>query len=131
MGPAAVRYAMKPDGEPDAGNRHVRFDERGWKTEQLAQPQATASILDSTRSIRATGATSFRLYHQFERKREQGGSQKDARHGEEACLERTGIVLQPPHQIRSGEAPDSADGIDEREPRGGTDAAQEARRDRP
>src|SRR6266481_8386941 len=60
MGPAAVRYAMKPDGEPDAGNRHVRFDERGWKTERLAQPQATASILDSTRSIRATGLALLR-----------------------------------------------------------------------
>src|SRR5216684_2181991 len=58
MGPAAVRYAMKPVGEPDAGNRHVRFDERGWETERLAQPQATALILDSTRSIRATGLTS-------------------------------------------------------------------------
>ena len=32
----SVRLAVKPVGEPDAGNRHVRFDERGWKTEQLA-----------------------------------------------------------------------------------------------
>jgi hypothetical protein len=24
---------MKPVGEPDAGNPHVRFDERGWETE--------------------------------------------------------------------------------------------------
>jgi hypothetical protein len=39
---------MNPVGEPDAGNRHVRFDERGWETERLAQPQATAPILDST-----------------------------------------------------------------------------------
>jgi hypothetical protein len=31
-----VCLAVKPVGEPDAGNRHVRFDERGWKTEQLA-----------------------------------------------------------------------------------------------
>src|SRR5258708_17960698 len=23
---------MNPIGEPDAGNRHVRFDERGWET---------------------------------------------------------------------------------------------------
>jgi hypothetical protein len=43
-----LRERGKPVGEPDAGNRHVRFDERGWKTERLAQPQATASILDST-----------------------------------------------------------------------------------
>jgi hypothetical protein len=25
---------VKPVGEPDAGNRHVRFDERGWETER-------------------------------------------------------------------------------------------------
>src|SRR5882672_11492033 len=54
MGPAAGRYAMKPVAEPDAGNRHVRFDERGWETGRLAKPQATASILDSTHSTRAT-----------------------------------------------------------------------------
>jgi hypothetical protein len=39
---------MNPVGEPDAGNRHVRFDERGWETERLPQAQATAPILDST-----------------------------------------------------------------------------------
>jgi len=25
---------VKPVGKPDAGNRHVRFDERGWETER-------------------------------------------------------------------------------------------------
>ena len=33
---------MKSVGEPDAGNRHVRFDERGWETELIghrAQPR--------------------------------------------------------------------------------------------
>jgi hypothetical protein len=30
---------------------HVRVDERGWETERWPQPQATAPILDSTRSI--------------------------------------------------------------------------------
>ena len=39
---------MKPVGEPDAGNRHVRFDERGWETERCRMAQATAPILDST-----------------------------------------------------------------------------------
>jgi hypothetical protein len=39
---------MKPVGEPDAGNRHVRFDERGWETERCQMAQATAPILDST-----------------------------------------------------------------------------------
>jgi len=28
----AVCLAMKPVGEPDAGNPHVRFDEKGWET---------------------------------------------------------------------------------------------------
>jgi hypothetical protein len=39
---------MKPVGEPDAGNPHVRFDERGWETERCRMAQATAPILDST-----------------------------------------------------------------------------------
>ena len=29
----AVCFEMKPVGEPDAGNPHVRFDERGGETE--------------------------------------------------------------------------------------------------
>ena len=32
----------------DAGNPHVRFDERGWETERCRMAQATALILDST-----------------------------------------------------------------------------------
>jgi hypothetical protein len=43
---------VKPVGEPDAGNRHVRFDERGWETERRRMAQATAPILDSTESGR-------------------------------------------------------------------------------
>ena len=42
--------AVKPVGEPDAGDRHVRFDERGWETERCRMAQATAPILDSTNS---------------------------------------------------------------------------------
>jgi hypothetical protein len=38
---------MKSVGKPDAGNPHVRFDERGRETEQAAS-YATASFLDST-----------------------------------------------------------------------------------
>jgi hypothetical protein len=37
--------AVKPVGEPDAGNPHVRFDERGGETDCLC---STASLLDST-----------------------------------------------------------------------------------
>ena len=37
---------MNPIGEPDAGNPHVRFDERGAETESMA----TAPLLDSTRA---------------------------------------------------------------------------------
>ena len=44
----SVYLAVKPVGEPDAGDRHVRFDERGWETERCRMAQATAPILDST-----------------------------------------------------------------------------------
>jgi hypothetical protein len=39
--------AVKPVGEPDIGNRYVRFDERGWETERwpfgpkLPRPSST------------------------------------------------------------------------------------------
>jgi hypothetical protein len=39
-----VCLKVKPVGKPDAGDPHVRFDERGWETGQYA----TAPILDST-----------------------------------------------------------------------------------
>jgi hypothetical protein len=39
---------VKSVGKPDAGNPHVRFDERGRETGRLAKPQATAPFLDST-----------------------------------------------------------------------------------
>ena len=46
---AAVREpVMKPVGKPDAGNRHVRFDERGWETGRRFA-SVPAPILDSTR----------------------------------------------------------------------------------
>ena len=44
----SVYLAVKPVGEPDAGDRHVRFDERGWETERCRMAQATAPILNST-----------------------------------------------------------------------------------
>src|SRR6266852_6273034 len=44
----SVCLSVKPVGEPDAGNPHVRFDERGWETERCRMAQATAPILDST-----------------------------------------------------------------------------------
>ena len=48
VGLLAVCLTVKPVGEPDAGDRHVRFDERGWETERCRMAQATAPILDST-----------------------------------------------------------------------------------
>jgi len=40
---------MKPVGKPDAGNPHVRFDERGGETERIDDIEAdTAPFLDST-----------------------------------------------------------------------------------
>ena len=51
---------MKPVGKPDAGNPHVRFDERGRETEPLAKSlNATAPFLDST-GIRCIGAENQR-----------------------------------------------------------------------
>ena len=48
---------MKPVGKPDAGNRHVRFDERGWETGRWPKAQATAPILDSTQSSHGLSLT--------------------------------------------------------------------------
>jgi hypothetical protein len=46
---------MKSIGKPDAGNPHVRFDERGRETEPLAQRlNATAPFLDSTATLAMT-----------------------------------------------------------------------------
>ena len=36
----AVGLAVKPVGKPDAGNPHVRFDERGWETGRCQRAQA-------------------------------------------------------------------------------------------
>ena len=44
----AVCREVKPVGKPDAGNPHVRFDERGRETERCRMAQATAPVLDST-----------------------------------------------------------------------------------
>jgi hypothetical protein len=53
----SVCLTVKPVGEPDARNPHVRFDERGWETERCRMAQATALILDSTEAeIRACPA---------------------------------------------------------------------------
>jgi hypothetical protein len=52
---------VKPVGEPDAGNRHVRFDERGWETERCRMAQAVAPILDSTRGAERTSLTQPKL----------------------------------------------------------------------
>jgi hypothetical protein len=43
---------MKPVGKPDAGNPHVRFDERGGETERTDVIEAdTAPFLDSTGAV--------------------------------------------------------------------------------
>src|SRR5258708_37518489 len=47
-GSFAVCPTVKPVGKPDAGNRHVRFDERGRETGRCRMAQATAPFLDST-----------------------------------------------------------------------------------
>ena len=35
--PTIVGLVVKPIGKPSAGNRHARFDERGWETERWRQ----------------------------------------------------------------------------------------------
>src|SRR5450631_3374958 len=55
---------MNPVGKPDAGNRHVRFDERGWETGRRSAP-APAPNLDSTGfSCRARPEIIFRGGHE-------------------------------------------------------------------
>ena len=39
---------VMPVGKPDAGDQHVRFDERGRETEQAPRSIATAPVLDFT-----------------------------------------------------------------------------------
>jgi hypothetical protein len=51
-----VCLTVKPVGEPDARNRHVRFDERGWETGRCRTAQATAPIFDSTPTAVRCGA---------------------------------------------------------------------------
>jgi hypothetical protein len=45
-----VGRTVTPVGKPDAGNQHVRFDERGRETERALQSTATAPVLDSTKT---------------------------------------------------------------------------------
>src|SRR6202011_3110689 len=56
----SVCLAVKPVGEPDAGNPHIRFDERGWETGRCRMAQATAPILDSTFSDVRAGRADVR-----------------------------------------------------------------------
>ena len=37
-----VCFEVKPVGKPDAGNPHVRFDERGWETGRRSSVSARA-----------------------------------------------------------------------------------------
>src|SRR5512136_1781213 len=50
--------AVKPVGKPDAGNPHVRFDERGWETGRRSGVSARAHprLYKSTTPICAGGA---------------------------------------------------------------------------
>jgi hypothetical protein len=47
--------------KPDAGDRHVRFDERGWETGRCRMAQVTAPILDSTLTTRRTSVAICRF----------------------------------------------------------------------
>jgi hypothetical protein len=54
VGLLAVCPTVKPVGEPDAGDRHVRFDEREWETEgrQMAKLPRPFSTLPSRHLVR-------------------------------------------------------------------------------
>ena len=54
--------AVKSVGKPDAGNPHVRFDERGRETERCRMAQATAPFLDSTCALRARFSSGGRFH---------------------------------------------------------------------
>ncbi len=44
----SVCFIVKPVGEPDAANPHVRFDERGWETGRaLLLPRPSSTLLYS------------------------------------------------------------------------------------
>jgi len=65
----SVCFIVQPVGEPDAGNPHVRFDERGWETGRLRcryrahprlypqTPQQPSSELTLVRSLSSPLAT--------------------------------------------------------------------------
>ena len=61
VGLLPVCLTVKPVGKPNAGNRHVRFDERGWETGRCRMAQATAPILDSTEPEVPESTADFRL----------------------------------------------------------------------
>ena len=58
----SVNLPVKPVGKPDAGNRHVRFDERGWESGRCRMAQATAPILDLYQSCRTGMSARYRCY---------------------------------------------------------------------
>ncbi len=51
VGLLPVCLTVKPVGKPDAGNPHVRFDERGRETGRCRTAQVTAPFLDSTKPL--------------------------------------------------------------------------------
>jgi hypothetical protein len=59
-----VCLTMKPVGEPDAGNPHVRFDERGWETERCRMPKLPrpSSTLPQRRSPSGSANSRNRRY---------------------------------------------------------------------
>ncbi len=54
--PPVRESTKKPVGKPDAGNRHVRFDERGWETGRRSA-SVLAPILDSTCAVKRRWST--------------------------------------------------------------------------
>jgi hypothetical protein len=57
---------VTPVGKPDAGNQHVRFDERGRKTERTLQGSSVAPVLGSTNTCVSIVYFSRRLFCRFD-----------------------------------------------------------------
>jgi hypothetical protein len=56
---------MKPVGEPDAGDRHVRFDERGWETEHWPQAPSYRAHPRLYLNVGSIARSDFRSWHEL------------------------------------------------------------------
>ena len=83
---AAVSLAVKPVGKPDAGNPHVRFDERGGETEHIsARHRALPRLYSSAR----------RMMRRTRRRSASGDAALDAFRADQGCRSAIGADAAP------------------------------------